>query len=63
MLKIPGAFAGVKGIAFLGKRTKNWRDKLGPEKAGLYLAQVVRMQEEIDGYPARGDEEMKKQAH
>ena len=47
MLKIPGAFAGVKGIAFLGKRIKNWRDKLGPEKAGLYLAQVVRMQEEI----------------
>ncbi|SFQ36895.1 BtrH N-terminal domain-containing protein [Parafilimonas terrae] len=47
MLKIPGAFAGVKGIAFLGKRIKNWRDKLGTEKAGLYLAQVVRMQEEI----------------
>ncbi|MGN6211040.1 BtrH N-terminal domain-containing protein [Parafilimonas sp.] len=47
MLKIPGAFAGVNGIAFLGKRIKNWRDKLGSEKAGLYLAQVVRMQEEI----------------
>ncbi|MFT4153145.1 BtrH N-terminal domain-containing protein [Parafilimonas sp.] len=47
MLQIPGSIAGVKGIAFLGKRIKKWRDKLGPEKAGLYLAQVVRMQEEI----------------
>lgn len=47
MLKIPGPIAGVKGIAFLGKRIKNWPDKLGPHKAGLYLAQLVRMQEEI----------------
>jgi len=47
MLKIPGPFAGVKGIAFLGKKIKNWRDKLGLHKAGLYLAQLVRMQEEI----------------
>jgi len=47
MLHIPGPIAGVKGIAFLGRRIKNWRDKLGPHKAGLYLAQLVRMQEEI----------------
>ena len=47
MLHIPGPIAGVKGIAFLGKRIKNWRDKLGLHKAGLYLAQLVRMQEEI----------------
>ncbi len=47
MLKIPGPFAGVKGIAFTGKSIKKWRDKLGLHKAGLYLAQVVRMQEEI----------------
>ncbi|HEY2727171.1 MAG TPA: BtrH N-terminal domain-containing protein [Parafilimonas sp.] len=47
MLKIPGPFAGVKGIAFTGKKIKKWRDKLGLHKAGLYLAQVVRMQEEI----------------
>ena len=47
MLKIPGPFAGVKGIAFTGKRIKKWRDTLGLHKAGLYLAQVVRMQEEI----------------
>lgn len=47
MLRIPGPFAGVKGIAFTGKRIKKWRDTLGLHKAGLYLAQVVRMQEEI----------------
>jgi hypothetical protein len=47
MLHIPGPIAGVKGIAFMGKRIRGWREKLGPEKAGLYLAQLVRMQEEI----------------
>jgi len=47
MLTIPGPFAGVKGIAFTGRKIKKWRDKLGLHKAGLYLAQVVRMQEEI----------------
>ena len=47
MLHIPGPFAGVKGIAFTGKKIKKWRDKLGLQKAGLYLAQLVRMQEEI----------------
>jgi hypothetical protein len=47
MLRIPGPIAGVKGIAFTGKKIKNWRDKFGLDKAGLYLAQLVRMQEEI----------------
>lgn len=47
MLHIPGPIAGVKGIAFLGRRIKRWRDKLGLHEAGLYLAQLVRMQEEI----------------
>ena len=47
MLNIPGPIAGVKGIIFTGKKIKNWRDKLGPKQAGLYLAQLVRMQEEI----------------
>jgi len=47
MIRIPGPFIGVNGIAFLGRKIKRWRDKLGPEKAGLYLAQLVRMQEEI----------------
>jgi hypothetical protein len=47
MLHIPGNIAGVKGIRFIAKRIKKWRDKLGPHDAGLYLAQLVRMQEEI----------------
>jgi Domain of unknown function (DUF4872)/Butirosin biosynthesis protein H, N-terminal len=47
MLRIPGNFAGVSGIAYTGKKIKKWRDKLGLHKAGLYLAQLVRMQEEI----------------
>jgi hypothetical protein len=37
----------VNGIRFTGRRIKKWRDKLGLQKAGLYLAQLVRMQEEI----------------
>ncbi|MEP6610812.1 MAG: BtrH N-terminal domain-containing protein [Mucilaginibacter sp.] len=47
MLNIPGSFAGVSGIKNTGLKIKKWRDKLGLEKAGLYLAQMVRMQEEI----------------
>jgi hypothetical protein len=47
MLHIPGNIAGVKGIRYTGNKIKNWREKLGLEKAGLYLAQLVRMQEEI----------------
>ena len=47
MLNIPGSFAGISGIKGTGKKIKKWRDKLGLEKAGLYLAQMVRMQEEI----------------
>jgi hypothetical protein len=47
MLHIPGPIAGVSGIRFTGNRIKKWRDKLGERKAGLYLAQLVRMQEEI----------------
>ena len=40
-------FVGVKGIIFTANRIKKWRDKLGLKEAGLYLAQLVRMQEEI----------------
>ncbi|WP_299255374.1 BtrH N-terminal domain-containing protein [uncultured Cytophaga sp.] len=47
MLHIPGGIAGVSGIKYTGNKIKKWRDKLGVEKAGLYLAQLVRMQEEI----------------
>ncbi|MEO6254545.1 MAG: BtrH N-terminal domain-containing protein [Ferruginibacter sp.] len=47
MIHIPGPIAGVNGIAFTGRRIKKWKDKLGQQTAGLYLAQLVRMQEEI----------------
>ena len=47
MLHIPGWIAGVSGIKYTGKKIKKWRDKLGLQKAGIYLAQLVRMQEEI----------------
>ena len=47
MLHIPGPIAGVAGIKFIGNKIKKWRDKLGLHDAGLYLAQLVRMQEEI----------------
>lgn len=47
MLHIPGNIAGVSGIRYLGNKIKKWRDKLGLHTAGIYLAQLVRMQEEI----------------
>jgi hypothetical protein len=47
MLNIPGSFAGISGIKQTGRKIKKWRDKLGLEKSKLYLAQMVRMQEEI----------------
>ena len=47
MLHVPGNIAGVAGIKYTAKQIRKWRDKLGPRKAGLYLGQVVRMQEEI----------------
>jgi len=47
MIRIPGSIAGVKGIAATGNKIRKWKDKLGDQKAGLYLAQLVRMQEEI----------------
>jgi len=47
MLYLPGGIAGVSGINFMGRRIKKWRDKLGLRKAGLNLANLVRMQEEI----------------
>jgi len=47
MLGIPGPIAGINGIRFTAKKIRQWRDKLGPQKAGSYLAQLVRMQEEI----------------
>ena len=47
MLQPFAPIAGIKGIKYTGKRIKKWRDKFGLKTAGLYLAQLVRMQEEI----------------
>jgi hypothetical protein len=47
MLNIPGHIAGVSGIKYTGRKIKKWKDRLGLHSAGLYLAQLVRMQEEI----------------
>jgi hypothetical protein len=47
MLHIPGNIAGIRGIRYTAGKIRKWRDKLGLEKAGSYLAQLVRMQEEI----------------
>ncbi len=47
MIYIPGSIAGVSGIKYTAKLIKGYRDKLGVKTAGQYLAQLVRMQEEI----------------
>jgi len=47
MLYIPGNVAGVSGINYTANKIRKLRDKLGVKQAGLYLAQLVRMQEEI----------------
>ena len=47
MLHIPGNIAGVSGIKYTARKIRKWRDRLGLQKAGSYLAQLVRMQEEI----------------
>ncbi len=47
MLSIPGNIAGVKGIVHTSNQIRKWRDKYGVRKTGLYLGQIIRMQEEI----------------
>ncbi|NIG53315.1 BtrH N-terminal domain-containing protein [Chitinophaga sp. Cy-1792] len=47
MLKVPIPMFGVDGIRFLAKRIKKYPEKLDPRRAGLYLGNVIRMQEEI----------------
>lgn len=47
MLYIPGSIVGVAGIKYTANKIKGWRDKLGLKQSGNYLAQLVRMQEEI----------------
>jgi hypothetical protein len=47
MLHIPAPMVGINGIRYTAKKILKWREKLGVRKAGIYLAQLVRMQEEI----------------
>lgn len=47
MLHIPGPIVGVDGIKYVAKKILKWHNKLGAQTTGLYLAQLVRMQEEI----------------
>lgn len=47
MLHIPGSITGINGIKYTAKKVKGWRDQLGPRRAGQYLGQIIRMQEEI----------------
>lgn len=47
MLYIPSRFTGIRGIKYTAKKVSKWREKLGERKAGLFLGQIVRMQEEI----------------
>ncbi len=47
MVKLPGPVIGVTGMKYLGRSLKKWPAKYGDKKAGRYLGQIVRMQEEI----------------
>lgn len=43
----PVPFVGVKGIRTVARKIPKWAQQLGAKKANHYLAQIVRMQEEI----------------
>jgi len=47
MLHLPGPIVGVSGINYTARQMRKWRDALGQRKAGLFMGQIVRMQEEI----------------
>lgn len=47
MTETPVPILGVAGIRFTAGRIKTWRESLGVRRAGIYLAQLVRMGEEI----------------
>ena len=47
MLYIPARVTGIRGINHTAKKIRKWRTQVGPRKAGLFLGQIVRMQEEI----------------
>jgi hypothetical protein len=43
----PVPLIGVNGIKFVGKKVAKWPKQVGVKKANHYLAQIIRMQEEI----------------
>ena len=47
MIQVPSVRAGARGIKFTAGQITKWRSKHGEKKAGLFLGQIVRMQEEI----------------
>lgn len=47
MTETPVPILGVAGIRFTAGRIRTWREALGQRRAGIYLAQLVRMGEEI----------------
>lgn len=47
MLHVPGPIIGTSGIKYTANKVKKLRDKLGVKQGGLFLGQIVRMQEEI----------------
>lgn len=49
MLRLPGPvpYVGVNGFKYMAKNIPLFPQKYGPRKAALYLAQIVRMMEEI----------------
>lgn len=47
MTETPVPILGVAGLRFTANRIRKWRGELGLRRAGAYLAQFVRMQEEI----------------
>ncbi len=47
MLRIPLPYMGVRGIRTLAKAMRGWPARIGEEKARSWLANVIRMQEEI----------------
>ncbi len=47
MAETPVPIIGTNGIKFTAGRIRTWRESLGVRRGGLYLAQLVRMGEEI----------------
>lgn len=43
----PVPFVGVNGIKYVGKKIPGWAKNAGTKKTNHYLAQIIRMQEEI----------------